>query len=878
MAVTATCGRCGTQIDSESSPAGLCPACLLIAALEPSPPTDTPDVMIGQAVHHYTITESLGQGGMGVVYRATDSKLRRAVALKFLPEGVMEDPQARARFMREAQAASTLDHPNVATIHEIGEWDDQLYIAMACYEGETLKQRLVRRALDFEDVESILSQVAAGLVAAHDAGIVHRDLKPANVMLTRDGQVKILDFGVAKIAARGDSGGNETTVSQLTETGTTVGTVGYMSPEQVQGKVVDQRSDLWSLGVMAYEMLTRLRPFDTGTSLGTAGRILGSEPQPLAGARPDTPPHLVTLVERLLVKDREARIPTAAAVLSALEGRTKPVRPIEVPTRAWTNRLVDRRLRLAAGVAAVALVAAIAASTLPLSFSTRPEPIAGVSSVLALPASVFGAEEYLEDAVPNIISTALAQVDGLETRVPPSSSDVDRVRGDLVRIADAYGVTHFIHSSVTSTADGLVLSVQVAEPRSRDILWSADYEGAVGGALPLARQAADQLAAMLGGGVSLAAGADLNPLTEAEQLLRRGDFYTNRYNSLHRPGDFEYALEALQRALDLDPQLADAAGALAALHFFKIESGTGSVPELIPEVDRWARRALAIDAESSTGWAMLSNIEQGSPQGTTERALEYALKGARYAGRDVRGHAALAHVMSGVSIALDMAASRYVGQIDPLYLHAQVFLADDYRHLGSYTEALSTIEPILETEPDFAPGLHLKSLILLELDRVTEAAELVTQIREFAAEGGLDPIYATLSELALALARGDTEAAEGILAPVLELVDVSTTDVHTLGVVFTRAVPLLARYGNLETALHILTRSAAAGALPTYEWLMLNPRLEPLRSDARFNEILTRARARFDEMVAVMETARSEGFFPEYLEQPLADLLVSAGA
>jgi serine/threonine protein kinase len=209
--------------------------------------------MLGQTISHYQILEKLGGGGMGVVYKAIDTRLNRTVALKFLPPDLTRDQEAIDRFINEAQAASALDHTNICTIHEIGETEEgQMFIVMAYYEGETLQQKRESSKLQVADAIDIVEQAARGLERAHEAGITHRDIKPSNLIITPRGEVKIIDFGLAKLAGQ----------SRLTKSGSTPGTVAYMSPEQVQGKPVDHRTDIWSLGVVLYEMLHARLPFE----------------------------------------------------------------------------------------------------------------------------------------------------------------------------------------------------------------------------------------------------------------------------------------------------------------------------------------------------------------------------------------------------------------------------------------------------------------------------------------------------------------------------------------------------------------------------------------------------------------------------------------
>jgi len=295
--------------------------------------------MIGQTVSHYRILEELGGGGMGVVYKAEDTRLKRTVALKFLPPELTRDKDAKTRFIHEAQAASALQHNNICAIHEIDETKDgRVFISMDCYEGETLKQMLARGPLPLDEAIKTISQVAEGLSEAHASGMVHRDVKPANIMVTDRGVVKILDFGLAKLAGQ----------TKVTKTGTTVGTVAYMSPEQARGEEVDCRSDVWSLGIVFYELLTGEPPFTGEHEAALLYQIVHEKPAPVTSIHPEVPQVITQIVDRALSKDRDARYASAADLLDdlkAIQQRTQPA-DARTPESASLFRLL-RRPRLA---------------------------------------------------------------------------------------------------------------------------------------------------------------------------------------------------------------------------------------------------------------------------------------------------------------------------------------------------------------------------------------------------------------------------------------------------------------------------------------------------------------------------------------------------
>jgi Tol biopolymer transport system component len=274
--------------------------------------------MIGETISHYKIIEEIGVGGMGVVYKAEDTKLKRTVALKFLPPELIRDHEAKERFIREAQAASALEHNNICNIHEIDETEDgQVFIAMACYEGQTLKQQIADGPLPIDQAINIAIQIGQGLLRAHDEDIVHRDIKPANILVTDRNEVKILDFGLAKLAGQ----------IQLTKDSSTLGTVAYMSPEQCSGGEVDQRTDLWSLGVVLYELLTGKLPFKGDYEQAVVYSILNEEPKPVLGLRPGVPVELERIVNKAIVKNPDGRYQQADDMLEDLRTLKKDSLP-----------------------------------------------------------------------------------------------------------------------------------------------------------------------------------------------------------------------------------------------------------------------------------------------------------------------------------------------------------------------------------------------------------------------------------------------------------------------------------------------------------------------------------------------------------------------
>lgn len=274
--------------------------------------------MVGQTISHYSIEAELGQGGMGVVYTARDTKLERTVALKFLPPMFSRDEAAKARFIHEARAVSALDHPNVAVVHEIGETDKgEMFIAMAYYEGRTLEEVIAEGEVSLDDAVSYALDMARGLAAAHDKGIVHRDIKPGNVMVTNSGFLKILDFGLAKVQD-----------VNMTMVATSVGTLAYMSPEQARGGAVDQRTDLWALGVVIYEMLAGKRPFEGPYDAAILYAAANTDHESVSSWRADAPEHLAAIVDKLLQKQPEDRYQDAHELIADIEALRAPTNSV----------------------------------------------------------------------------------------------------------------------------------------------------------------------------------------------------------------------------------------------------------------------------------------------------------------------------------------------------------------------------------------------------------------------------------------------------------------------------------------------------------------------------------------------------------------------
>ena len=473
--------------------------------------------MIGKTISHYRITEKLGEGGMGVVYKAEDSSLERTVALKFLSPHMLGDENDRARFVHEAKAAASLNHPNICTVHAIDEIDGDIFIAMELVDGENLRTRLRAGPLEVDDALSIASQIAEGLSAAHRKGIVHRDIKPANIVVTPDGLVKIMDFGLAR-----RPGG-----AQLTRAGTTMGTVAYMSPEQARGDAVDHRTDLWSLGVVLYEMVVGQRPFRGDHDQAVIYSILNDEPESASQSRPGVPATLDSVIHSLLSKDAVDRCPSAAQAGGDL-----------------------KKLAAVAGAPTVALE------------TGTPQPAPSIAVMPFADMSPNGDQEYFCDGMSEEIINELTGVSGLRVIARTSAFSFKGKSEDIREIGRKLGVSSILEGSVRKAGDRVRITAQLINIGDGSHVWSERYDRVLEDVFAIQDEIASAIVERLRVELTdseqdrLAEAKQVN--AEAHDLYLRGRHVLNRglMTLLDDPVRVERSLGFLQKATEVDPDYA----------------------------------------------------------------------------------------------------------------------------------------------------------------------------------------------------------------------------------------------------------------------------------------------------------------------------------
>ena len=693
--------------------------------------------MIGQTISHYRIIEKLGEGGMGEVYLTEDLKLKRQVAIKFLPEHLTKNKENVERFKREAQAAATLNHPNIVTIHDVIEEDSNLCIVMEYIDGKSLREIINEYNLGLEKIIDIIYQLSEGLLKAHKAGIVHRDIKPENIIIDHDARVKILDFGLAKLKG----------ASKLTKETSTLGTIQYMSPEQLQGKEVDLRSDIWALGVVLYEMLTERMPFKGDYDQAILYSVLNEEPESIANFRTDCPSELILVVERAMKKNMQERYKSCLKLLKDLDS---------VKNNLGVERIIVEE-KLLPSIAVLPFV----------NMSVDPE------------------NEYFSDGMSEDIINALSKIKDFRVAARTSTFSFKGEKVDVREIGKRLNVRTVLEGSVRKSGHRLRITAQLINVSDGYHLWSEQYDRVVSDVFDI--QDEITLAIVNALKIELLAGenqAVIKKYTEdieAYHLYLNGRYYWNKMN----PDAFRKAIDFFNSAIETDPSYALAYAGLADSYTGLGDAGLSAISpkEAFSKAKAAVNMALEIDetlaeAHASLGHLRMHDFDWSGAEQEFKRAIDlnpnyattYHMSGFNYSLMERHEQAILtvkkALELDPVSLGIitdlgviyyfarqyDKAIEQYqkVLELDPGFIRAYVTLGSSYGQKGMYEEAIDMIQKAMDLSGDRAKIAALGRVYALSGEK-EEALKIIDELIELSKKRYISPyclalIYASMGE------------------------------------------------------------------------------------------------------------------------------------
>jgi len=803
---TLFCGKCGTKFLSSEE---------VVAGHTKTLQTPAKDLLKGTTfAGRYQIIQELGRGGMGVVYKAHDTKLKRGVALKFLPQELTHISELKERFMREAQAAAALDHPNICTVYEFDETEEKTFISMAYIEGQSLKKKIEHGPLELDEAIRVAIQAAGGLQEAHKKGVVHRDIKSANIMVDERGQAKIMDFGLARM-----TGG-----TLLTQEGMAMGTIAYMSPEQARGEEVDYRTDIWSFGVVLYEMFSGQLPFKGDHEQAVVYSILNEKPKPVTDLRLEIPTSIEQVIDKAMEKNPENRYQHIDELLDDLKSISDGIVPEEIKARLRRVKLLKRkRTIIYGGVAGFFVILTVIALTV---FTGHAEAIDAIAILPIENLTGDAEQEYFALAATDELIGQLAQIGAWRVISRRSVMQYKGVEMPLSEIAKELNVDAVVDGSVHRVDDRLRIRVQLVEalPEERN-LWAQTYDRAMTDVLvmykEMARAIADKTRVQLTPQeeANLASTRQVNP--EAYKAYLKGRFHWDKLNQQ----DLEVALQYFELALEKDPNYALAYEGIARVWIGRQQQGLVSASEAAPNTKAAALKALELDDTLPEVHHMLAGIrawvDWDWEGGETEYRRAIELK-PNYP--DARAYYSwYLSIMRRPEEA--MAQIERALELDPFNALFRDLYAMDLNFARRYDDAIADLRETLRTAPNDWMALSTLRSAYHHKGMYEEALEIWK--KSFVAKGD--------QEAEEALARGYAEAGYSrALSSVAELlIERSRTTFVTswqIGTLYTRA-------GKNGEALKWLEKAFEEhdGNMPS---INVDPIFDGLRDNPRFQVLL----------------------------------------